>query len=85
MSHYNLGFQVTFLENFDLRTTSTVSHTLSLQSTARQSDTRRGRESCSTPTASKEFWVARGRVEARRDLAMRQKGKEGKTTYRLLR
>ena len=34
MSHYNLGFQVTFLENFDLRTTSTVSHTLTLRSTA---------------------------------------------------
>jgi len=34
VSHYNLGFQVTFRENFDLRTMSTVRHTVSLRWTA---------------------------------------------------
>ena len=34
---------------------------------------------------SKEVWVARCRVEAQRDLVTRRKGKEGKTTCRLLR
>jgi len=81
--HYNLGFQVTFLENFELRTRSTVSHTLSLRSTATVRHVKR--KIRSTPTANKEFWVARGRVEAQQDLAKRRKGKKGTTTGRPLR